>query len=298
MPLIKYRDFNFQGKSLEIIEQANSIIAEYRAAGYDLTLRQVYYQFVARAIIPNSDAEYKKLGSVINDGRLAGMIDWDSITDRTRLSRGNVHWENPQEIVTAIGKQFELDTRADQEYYIEVWVEKDALIGVLERICIQLDVPYFSCRGYVSQSSMWEAAQRFVEQEENDRKSLLIHLGDHDPSGIDMTRDIQERFTMFESQCEVLRIALTEEQIKQYNLPPNPAKITDSRCAGYIEKYGESSWELDALEPQVISELIEDAVADHTDEDKRDELLKIQDNHRENILKVAKKWESVVRKLR
>jgi hypothetical protein len=86
MPIIKYKDFNFRSASLSVIELANSIIAEYQAQGYDLTLRQLYYQFVARGIIPNSDAEYKKLGSVINDGRLAGLIDWDSITDRTRLA--------------------------------------------------------------------------------------------------------------------------------------------------------------------------------------------------------------------
>jgi hypothetical protein len=294
MPAIAYRNFNFRAKSLEIIKRANSIIAEYRGAGYDLTLRQLYYQFVARGIIPNSDAEYKKLGSVINDGRLAGMIDWESIVDRTRPSRGNAHWESPQEIITAIGSQFKIDTRADQDCYIEVWVEKDALIGVLERICTQLDVPYFSCRGYVSQSSMWEAAQRFIEQEENGRRTLLIHLGDHDPSGIDMSRDIRERLALFESRCDVFRAALTEEQINQYNPPPNPAKISDSRCAGYIEKYGKSSWELDALEPQVISELIEDNVALDTDEDKKDALVEIQKQHRVNILKVAKKWESVV----
>jgi hypothetical protein len=83
-----------------------------------------------------------------------------------------------------------LDTRRNQEYYIEVWIEKDALLGILETICKKLDVPYFSCRGYVSQSSMWEAAQRFRE---NDREGILLHLGDHDPSGIDMSRDIQER---------------------------------------------------------------------------------------------------------
>lgn len=308
MPCIKYQDCNFRKKSLAIIEQANSIITEYQNAGYNLTLRQLYYQFVARDIILNSDKEYKKLGSVINDGRLAGLIDWDSITDRTRLSRGNTHWDSPQEIITAIGKQFKIDTRANQNYYIEVWVEKDALIGVLERICTQLDVPYFSCRGYVSQSSMWEAAQRFSNKqcydstetwiEKGSRKGLLIHLGDHDPSGIDMTRDIQERFNMFGAVVKVLRIALTQGQIDKYNPPPNPAKITDSRFTGYVEKYGESSWELDALEPQVISALIENVIADHTDEDKRDELLKIQDNHRENILKVAFKWESVVKKLK
>jgi len=295
MPKIEYKGFNFRPKSLEIIEQANSIIAEYDAQGYELTLRQLYYQFVARGIIPNSDREYKKLGSVINDGRLAGLIDWEAITDRTRMSRGNQHWDSPQQIVTAIGKQFKINTRADQDCYIEVWVEKDALIGVLERICTQLDVPYFSCRGYVSQSSMWEAAQRFIEQEENNKETHLIHLGD-DPSGIDMSRDIQARLTLFESSCEVERIALTMEQVKKFRPPPNPAKLTDSRCNGYIDEYGDKSWELDALDPRKITSLIENEVEHFTDEDKRIALIAEQDDHRSDILWAAENWNKLTKK--
>ena len=263
-----------------------------------MTLRQLYYQFVARDIIPNSDREYKRLGSVINDARLAGMIDWEDIVDRTRPSRGNTHWDSPQEIITAIGKQFQLNTRSDQDCYIEVWVEKDALIGVLEKVCEDIDVPYFSCRGYVSQSAMWQAAQRFIEQEENGKETYLIHLGDHDPSGIDMTRDIQARLRLFESSCSVERIALIMEQIEEYNPPPNPAKLTDSRCQGYVDEYGNESWELDALDPRTITNLIEDAVAGYTDEDKRIALFVEQDNHRDNILAVAMKWDSVVKRLK
>jgi hypothetical protein len=292
----KYLDFNFRPKTLEVIRTANLIIAEYLAAGYDLTLRQLYYQFVARGIIPNSDAEYKKLGSAVNDGRLAGLIDWDSIIDRTRPDRHNPHWDNPQEIIDACGQQFNLDTRINQDFYIEVWIEKDALLGILEQVCINLDVPYFSCRGYVSQSSMYEAAQRFI-REENSKQTILVHLGDHDPSGIDMTRDIQDRLKLFESDCKVLRIALMQEQIDEYNLPPNPAKITDSRCAGYIAEHGNESWELDALEPQTITALIENAVGDYTDFARREKLVSEQNKHRGDIKKVAKKWREITKKL-
>jgi len=293
MPLIKYVDKKFQGKSRKIIDEANLIISEYWRQGFDLTLRQIYYQFVSRGIIPNSDAEYKKLGSVINDGRLSGEIGWDAIIDRTRLSRHNPHWDSPQDIIEGAAKQFRIDTRADQYYYTEVWVEKDALIGVLEQICTELDVPYFSCRGYVSQSSMWEAARRFIVEEESSHITRLIHLGDHDPSGIDMTRDIQERLRIFKSECEVQRIALTMEQIEQYNPPPNPAKITDSRCQAYTAEHGEESWELDALEPQVIIDLIKEAVGNLTDEDKREVLIEKQNDYRKEMLKLTKHWEKV-----
>jgi len=294
MPLVKYKSLNFRPASLAVIKQANSIISEYQGQGYDLTLRQLYYQFVARGIILNSDREYKKIGEIVNNGRLAGLIDWGAIEDRTRPNRGIQHWDDPQEIITAIGQQFNIDTRADQDTYIEVWVEKDALVGVLERACDNLDVPYMSCRGYVSQSSMWEAAQRFIEKENNGKEAHLIHLGDHDPSGIDMSRDIQDRLRLFRSSCEVHRIALTMEQVRQYNPPPNPAKLTDSRCNGYIAEYGGESWELDALEPQVITALIEEAVGNLTDENRRDALVGIQDDHRSDILWAAENWDEIM----
>ena len=113
---------------------------------------------------------------------------------------------------------------------------------------------------------MWTASQRFIDHEFKDER-IILHLGDHDPSGIDMTRDIQERLNLFGADVEVKRIALTMEQISKFNPPPNPAKITDSRCGNYIKKYGNESWELDALEPNVITELIKGHVYQYLDTD-------------------------------
>jgi len=297
MPFRQYKTFNFRPASLAIIEQANSIIAEYKKQDYDLTLRQLYYQFVARDIIPNNVRAYKKLGSIVNDGRLAGLINWDAIEDRTRPSRGITHWDSPQEIITAIGRQFHIDTRADQDTYIEVWVEKDALVGVLERACDELDVPYMSCRGYVSQSSMWEAAQRFIKKEDCGKETYLIYLGDHDPSGINMPKDIQYRLRLFKSTCELRRIALTMSQVEEYSPPPNFAKETDSRHKKYQVNFGDNSWELDALEPRIISELIDDAVGELTSDDDRNHLIDMQELHRAKIIKVAQNWDKLTKKL-
>lgn len=147
-----------------------------------------------------------------------------------------------------------------------MWVEKDALVDVVGQACEPLDVPFFSCRGYTSQSEMWAAAQRFIRQGDRDQR-IIIHLGDHDPSGIDMTRDIQERLDMFGADVIVKRVALTMEQINTYNPPPNPAKITDSRCGKYIAEFGDESWELDALEPKVITDLIKEQVKMYRDEE-------------------------------
>lgn len=265
MPKIQYKEIRFRQSSLDLIRLVNEVINDYKAQGYELTLRQVYYQLVARGYIPNNERSYKNIGNLINDGRLAGLIDWYAITDRTRNLRGNSHWDTPSEVIASAKYSYLLDKWEGQPNYVEVWVEKDALVDVVGQACRPLDVPYFSCRGYTSQSEMWMAAQRFRRQDFREQR-IIIHLGDHDPSGIDMTRDIQERLDMFGADVYVKRVALTMEQIDFYSPPPNPAKITDSRCDKYIAQYGHESWELDALEPKVITDLIKEQVTMYRDD--------------------------------
>lgn len=266
MPKIRYKEIRFQQKSLDLIELVNQVVDEYSAQGYELTLRQVYYQLVARGYIPNNERSYKNVGSLINDGRLAGLIDWHSVTDRTRNLRKESHWDNPADVIASARYSYNLDKWKGQPNYVEVWVEKDALVDIVGQACSPLDTPYFSCRGYTSQSEMWSAAQRFIRQEQREKR-IIIHLGDHDPSGIDMTRDIQERLELFGADVYVKRVALTMNQIQTYNPPPNPAKITDSRASKYIDQFGDESWELDALEPKVITDLIKKQVTMYRNDD-------------------------------
>jgi len=260
MPKICYKNINFKQSSLNLIELVNKVIDEYGRMGYELTLRQAYYQLVARGYIPNNERSYKNIGNLINDGRLAGLIDWHAITDRTRNMRCNSHWTTPSEVIGSAEYSYLLDKWENQPNYVEVWVEKDALVDIVGQACRSIDTPYFSCRGYTSQSEMWAAAQRIKRENRHRENCVIIHLGDHDPSGIDMTRDIQERLWLFGADVEVKRVALTMEQIEVLNPPPNPAKLTDSRASQYIRRYGYESWELDALEPQIINSLITDEV--------------------------------------
>lgn len=290
MPKIAYKDITFRGTSLDTIHLVNKVIEEYEDMGYDLTLRQLYYQLVARSYIENSDRSYKRVGELINNARLAGLVDWYSITDRTRNMRSRSHWDSPGQIIKSAINQYFIDLRADQPHYIEVWVEKEALVEVVGKACHGLDVPYFACRGYVSQSEMWAAARRLAQEERNrgDTRSVILHLGDHDPSGVDMTRDIQDRLAMFGAATVVRRIALTYDQVQAYNPPPNPAKLTDSRCKAYIEQYGDESWELDALNPTVIHDLITEHVTELTNYEllcNRKERLREEKNDMQNILK-------------
>lgn len=293
MPKIAYIDKRFSEGSLAIIAKANDIIEEYAAQGFSLTLRQIYYQFVARDLIANKQTEYKRLGSIINDGRLAGLIDWQSIEDRTRNLEHNSHWDGPEEILRSVHQGYGIDLWSTQEYRPEVWIEKEALIGVIEPICQELDVAYFACRGYTSQSEQWRASMRFRGYIRDGQKPIVLHLGDHDPSGMDMTRDNRDRLHLLRSVIEVKRLALNMDQVEEHNPPPNPAKFTDSRFATYMAEYGTESWELDALEPAFIADLIRKHVLMYRDEDLWQHATANQENEREKLFALAVNWNEV-----
>jgi hypothetical protein len=293
MPCITYVKKRFSAGTKAMIDAANTIIAEYAAQGFDLTLRQLYYQFVARDLLKNSQQEYKRLGSIINDARLAGLIDWDRITDRTRNLKINSHWSSPADIMNAAAQSFRHDKWADQPHRPEVWIEKDALLGVLDAICPELDVPYFSCRGYTSQSEMWVAAQRLKRYARRKQTPVIIHLGDHDPSGLDMTRDITDRLALFMGGVEVRRIALNMDQVEEHEPPPNPAKTTDARAANYIAEYGNESWELDALDPATLSALIRETVEALRDDEKWDAAVEREEEAKRLLGKAAVSWDAI-----
>ncbi|KKN79806.1 hypothetical protein LCGC14_0336610 [marine sediment metagenome] len=288
MPYICYHDKTFSPAHEVIIAQANQIIDEYLAQGYRLTLRQLYYQFVSRDWLPNEQRAYKRLGGIVSDARNAGRIDWAAIEDRTRDLRSLPHWDSLAEILGSCASQFRFDAWADQPNRIEVWIEKDALLGVFEPVCQDLDVPLFSCRGYTSQSEVWAAGQRLAEHIANGQRPVVLHFGDHDPSGMDMTRDIADRLSLYaDSVVEIRRLALNRDQIDEYEPPPNPAKMTDSRFAAYVDLHGDESWELDALEPSVLAELVDSAVRSHLDPDLWEAAQLRREAARDHLRKIA-----------
>jgi hypothetical protein len=277
----------FRPASLAIIDQANEICTEYARRGFGLTLRQLYYQFVARDLLANTQQSYSRLGAILNDARMAGLLDWSHLTDRTRNLSTGAHWTSPASILNSAAEGYAIDKWADQSVHVEVWVEKEALAGIVGRAAGNLDIGYLACRGYMSASEMWEAGQRFLRAIKRGKRVQIFHLGDHDPSGIDMTRDIRDRLVNFllydaatlgpeydlpnlgqvyralgqrngheDAPIIVDRIALNMDQIELYTPPPNPAKLTDSRAEEYIANFGDESWELDALDPDVLLDLI------------------------------------------
>lgn len=286
MTLRCYRPKNFGPAALEAIQRATLIIEEYEQRGFQLTLRQLYYQHVARDLIENSQASYNRLGNLISDARLAGLISWDAIEDRTRNLMGLSTYNTPQGMIRSKLRpsDYRTDLWADQPMRPEVWVEKDALSDVVGQMCNRLRVDFFACRGYVSQSEQWRAGQRLKDYVLRGQTPIIFHLGDHDPSGIDMTRDNAERLSLFAGvPIQVVRLALNRSQVDQYNPPPNPAKVTDSRFEAYQREHGDESWELDALDPAVIQDLIESAVLRLRDKRLWDEALSREARDRQEL---------------
>jgi len=303
MAKICYTPKRFRESSRAKIEWANSIIEEYLAKGFSLTLRQLFYQFVSRDLIPNSQREYSNLGNLISDARLAGLVDWDAIEDRRRGLRGagtpqRPHWNSPTEIIDACVYGYRRDKWATQPQRIEVWVEKESLIEIVQHACDPLDVPYYACLGYNSQTGMWVGAQRLIRHLRRGQTPTIIHLGDHDPSGIDMTRDTVDRLTLFlthhgHNPPRVFRAGLNMDQVEEYNPPPNPAKVTDSRFAEYVALYGEECWELDALPPDVLSGIIQEEILRRMDQANFDKVRAREEREKRDLVGIQRNWEEV-----
>jgi hypothetical protein len=280
-----FRDTNFRTDSLKLIGECNHIIEDYQSQGLSLTLRQLYYQCVVANILPNTEKSYKRLSGLITDARMAGMMDWDAIEDRVRQPRIPSEFEDLDELIRAALGSYKLPRWRGQENYVELWVEKDALAGVLAPIARKYHITMMVNRGYSSASAMYESANRFVHnsRENEEQKELhLLYLGDHDPSGEDMVRDVSERLELFGATLHVDKIAITMPQVKKYKPPSNPAKITDPRAEAYTREHGDKSWEVDALPPQVLTKVIEaklDQLVDHNmmeevkEEEERDKAL-------------------------
>lgn len=283
-------------KSSDLLDHVNVILEDFERQGYNLTIRQLYYQLVSKDIIENKVEMYNSLGNMMSKARLAGLIDWGMIEDRVRIPSQRAHWDSPREILLSAIASYYISRWENQDNYIEVWCEKDAVSNIIQPVCRKYDVLFMANRGYSSQTAMYDGYKRLYKAAKQDKEIMLIYLGDHDPSGMDMDNDIRNRMGNFffgdkdAKIDEVRRIALTMDQIEQYNPPENPAKTDDRRYALYSEKYGESSWELDALEPSVLSEVAEGAILEYVDMDEFERVKSIEEEEKEEMRLFADKW--------
>jgi len=333
-----------------LINSVRAICEQYKSNGDTLTLRQLYYQLVAKDLIPNHDKVYKKMSSIKDEIVYSGLVDWSTFEDRGRVPQYTYSDDSIQDALRKAKDYFRLDRQDGQDNHIEVWTEKDAISGILSKVTKPYSVPLVVNKGYTSSTAIYGAYSRFVDAIEDGQRIKILYFGDHDASGLDMIRDITDRLIMMFTQgqqldvqewwadsgytlwdmqgmrgyedvgelmdaeglspqkqekleklfargqvemylddkeaFEVIPIGLTMEQIEEFKPPPNPAKNTDPRAKGYVAKFGNVSWEVDALKPNTMRKIVEHHIRDNMNIDIYDDLIIREESDKEKIVTI------------
>jgi hypothetical protein len=276
----------------EVVQHIVDIVDEMQQDNYVITLRQLHYQLVKSNWIVNHISAYKKLGDILDDCRYAGVIDWDAIEDRGRVPHLQYSVDSIAEALQDTVDSYKRNRQEKQRVNVELWTEKDALSGILQRVTNKYHIRLVVNKGYSSSSAMYRSYKRILRSAGEQQKTTILYLGDHDPSGLDMVRDIRERLTFmmkngrFNLQGDyfsVNHIGLTMSQIRQYDLPPNPAKMTDARAEKYIEQFGRECWEVDALNPRTLVALVEKHIRAAINTRLFDEVVAEENRERERL---------------
>lgn len=344
---------------LNICSHIISIVNSYGKKGYNLSLRQLYYQLVARDIIPNHLKVYNKVGSLKDDLAYSGQLDWDLIEDRGRIPFNLYTVNDIKHALKDTLDQYMLDRQRGQKNVVEVWTEKDAISNIIKRATNYFGTTLCINKGYTSSSAAYSAYKRFSKLISLGKSITVLYLGDHDSSGLDMIRDVRERImnmltkgdfkndiwqtandwrlkegiypiemynmgliseksikelmnkdgfdasdkaiNEFESaeiqlwiegndMFKVVPIGLTMDQINLYNPPANPAKITDPRAANYIREHGNISWEVDALEPEVIVKLVSEQIKKNIDMELFTSIIDLEEKEKIELKSIIEKY--------
>jgi hypothetical protein len=266
-----------------ITEHAKTILESY--VGTPITVRQLYYRLVS-AGMPNNIRMYKRVDEAMTEARWKSEVDMEAFIDRERSVAGRTEGdekdldhevEAAKDAIKAWMRAYSLERWSNQPKFVEVWIEKKALQGVFERPCQRMDVALAPCKGYASLTFLHDAATRFIEAQERGKEIVILYFGDHDPSGDDIPRSLQENLARMGATVRVERIALTAQQVDDMGLPHAPIKDTDSRSAAWE---GAGAVELDAIEPRSLAEMAESAIKDHFNEDLYAELEEREDEER------------------
>lgn len=284
---IKTENHRFNGNNPQLIKQCDEILTDLNSRGYTLTLRSLYYQLVSKNIIPNTQAEYSKLSKLMTKARRAGLIDWSHIYDGTRQLSQNQHFENPQEILETAKDSFRVDLWRTQPIRVEVWVEKSALLGTLENLCQRFDVGLMSTRGNPSATILHETSMRIERNyHRNNQSTLILYCGDHDASGLNIPQAISSNLHHVQKLFGLERLCLNRDQVNQYGLPPNPAKETDPNYKKYEAIHGSQSWELDALQPDVLVGIVEQRLVEVLDAEAFNDQINLQELYRQQLAEI------------
>lgn len=265
--LIQRRQWTWTDKQIDKLNKVKAILIDLERFK-PLTLRQIYYQLVGKAHIENKVSEYTMLSKLIKQARIDGYLSWNDIEDRVRVIEYGAGWSNQEEFINDelddFLERYKRHLVQDQDVFIEVWIEKDALRTIFSRITLKYCISTVVCRGFSSISFLNSFRERVLKAQEENKRPIMLYFGDFDPSGNEMLPSMQTTLEMEMDLhgVEFKRIALTKDDIYKYKLPHDPAalKKSDTRAKKHIDKYGFLAVEIDALHPEVLEQKIRDAI--------------------------------------
>ena len=270
-----------------LIAAAAAILARIQPA----TVRGICYQLFNRKLIPGmSRGSTQKVSRILVQARERGIIPWEWIVDETRPVELVSSWRDPERFMQTVSWSYRKDRWADQPRRVMVVSEKGTVGGVIRPITEKYGVPFLVCHGFGSATALHDLAKRSAS---DSRPLVLLYVGDHDPSGRYMSDiDLDKRIDRYDGAAFIQRVAVTEEQITQHRLLTFPAreKTADVRHAWFVKEYGETCCELDALNPNVLRQLVEDAILTHLDQDLWDRAEEIQEVEMTSISDFIRSW--------
>lgn len=271
-------------RSAKAMAELRKTICECVEVDQPMTVRQIFYRLVSQGAIPKTENAYKNIVvRLLTQMRMDREIPFGWIADNTRWMRKPRTYSSVEELLRDTARTYRRSVWDDQEAYIEIWLEKEALAGVLVEETATWDVPLMVTRGYSSLSFLYEAAQHILEE---NKPTYLYYFGDHDPSGLDIPRNVQSRLeelTGYEADIHFERVAVTPEQIVSMNLPTRPTKQSDSRSKDFVG----GSVEVDAIPPQALRDIARECITQHIDPDTYRQLGIVEQSERDALEQLA-----------
>ena len=228
-----------------------------------VTVRQVYYQIVSRGMLPNVSETYRKVEYVLVQLRENNLLPYEFIVDRGRSPHFVNTWDNLGAYLDTISVAYKKNLWMSQDDHVEIWLEKDALVGVIEPVTNEYLVGLYPTRGYPSLSFIYQAAETLRRVQENDKIVYIYYVGDFDPSCMGIEAFIKNTLEDHGITFNFTRIAILPEDIERYDLPPLLAKVQDPNFKAFSAQYGTQAVELDALPPEVLRQRVKESILNH-----------------------------------
>jgi len=249
-------------RTRNLMEEIDAAVSEYYPPT-PLTVRQVFYRLLGKRIVKRTEKAHDRVQRTISEMHYTGMLDWDGIVDPSRRTQKHPEFADVPDALQTLAKEYRTDWWAEQSQRVEIWSEKETIAEFLRPVADKWHVRVLLNRGYGSDAAMRDAAERMNAFE---KQTFILYVGDHDPAGLLMIDSTSEKLTAFSPQAyDLVHIALTQKQVQQYSLPPTRVKRSEPGRKQYVSRHGRRCWELDALDPKVLTAIVEEAITAHID---------------------------------